>query len=97
MTPSELVHHISSGTTELFLDFPLSRRRTRSNLGFDDFLELQSNDTLRVVKCATHIKLGISVDNWARLVVAIEASGASQICIWCYTASRVTTQWIITR
>jgi hypothetical protein len=41
-------------------------------LGFDDFLgELQSNDTLRVVKCATHIKLGISVDNWARLVVAI--------------------------
>jgi hypothetical protein len=56
MTPSELVHHISSGTTELFLDFPLSlRRRTRSNLGFDDFLgtAVQRYASSREV-CYTH-------------------------------------------
>jgi hypothetical protein len=54
MTPSELVHHISSGTTELFLDFLSLRRRTRSNLGFDDFLgELQRYASSREV-CYTH-------------------------------------------
>jgi hypothetical protein len=73
MTPNELIGHINSGTRELVLNFPLNlRRRSRTNLDFDDFLvELESNNTLRAVVCATPTELGISVDNWARLVVAI--------------------------
>jgi hypothetical protein len=91
MTPNELVHHINSGARELVLDFPLNlRRRSRINLDFDDFLiELGSNDTLRAVGCATPNQLGISVDNWGRLVVAIGGIlHLENLCLVVHSASR---------
>jgi hypothetical protein len=71
MNPRELAGHIRSGPAKLVLNEPLRcRRRTRSNpCDCNEFLQaLQSTETIRAVRCASHIELGISEDEWILLL-----------------------------
>jgi hypothetical protein len=71
MNTRELVDHIRSGPTEVVLFQPLRfRRRTRSNpCDFNEFLQaLKSSETIRTVKCESHVELGIKEDEWVLLV-----------------------------
>jgi hypothetical protein len=71
MNPRELVDHIRSGPASLVLGEPLRfRRRTRSNpCDFNEFLQaLRSSETIRDVQCKSHVRLGISEDEWVHLV-----------------------------
>jgi hypothetical protein len=71
MNPRELVDHIRSGPAELFLHKPLRfRRRSRSNpCDFNDLLRaLRCSETIREVICISQLKLGISEEEWFRLV-----------------------------
>jgi hypothetical protein len=67
MNPRELVDHILSGPAELMLDEALP---TRSNpCDFNEFLAaLQSSETIRYARCASHWRLGITEDEWVLLV-----------------------------
>jgi hypothetical protein len=74
MNPRELLDLIRSGSAELVLDEPLRfRRRTRSNpCDFSEFLQaLQSSQKIRRVECHSHQQLGITEDEWIRLVKII--------------------------
>jgi hypothetical protein len=72
MNPRELVDHIRNGRpTELVLNAPLRfRRRTRSNpCDFNEFLQaLQSSETIRTVICHSHARVGLTEDEWVRLI-----------------------------
>jgi hypothetical protein len=93
MNPRELVDHIRSGPTELYLHEPLPRfrRRTRSNpCDFNEFLQaLQSSETIRNVRCASQQRLGITEDEWVLLVKSIGSIKYIQnLTLWCRPGSR---------
>jgi hypothetical protein len=78
MNSSELIDYIRSGPAALHLDKPLRfRRRTWLNWRFNpcDFDELlralQSSKTIQDVFCGSHLELGITEDEWVRLVKTI--------------------------
>jgi hypothetical protein len=71
MNPRELVDHIRSGPEDLGLNEPLRfRRRTRSNpCDFNEFIQaLEASDTIRTVECLPHRELGITEDEWVRVI-----------------------------
>ena len=92
MNARELVDRIRSGPALLALDEPLRfRRRTRSNpCDFNEFLRaLQSGETIQMVKCETHLNLGITEDEWCLLVKTIGRIKGID-CLWfhCKPGSR---------
>jgi hypothetical protein len=71
MNPHEVVDHIRSGPTELVIDELLHfRGGTHSNpCDFNEFLlALQSSETIRTVRCGSHLELGISEKEWVLLI-----------------------------
>jgi hypothetical protein len=91
MNPRELVDHIRSGPSELLLDFPLRfRRRTRSNpCDFNEFLQaLQSSETIRTVRCRSHIDLSVTEDQWILLVKTIGNIKGIKVLKLCTYGSR---------
>ena len=69
MTPAEIVHQITSGTTNLDLTQRLSQL-----VGFGDIIDaLRSNQTIQSAECMHYIALKISREQWSFLVGAIGA------------------------
>jgi hypothetical protein len=92
MNPRELVDHIRSGPAKLVLDGPLRfRRRTRSNpCDFNEFLQaLQSSETIRIIIWRSQLRLGISENEWVRLVKTIGSiKGIQKLSLHCTHGSR---------
>jgi hypothetical protein len=93
MNPRELVDHIRSGPAKLVLDEPLPRfrRRTRSNpCDFNEFLQaLQTSETIREVRCASHRELDITEDEWVLLIKTLgNIKGIVNLALRCAAGSR---------
>jgi hypothetical protein len=73
MNPRELVDRIRSGPAKLVLDRPLRFNLQIYNpCDFNEFLQaLQSSETIRDIRCRSHLRLRISEDKWVLLVKAL--------------------------
>jgi hypothetical protein len=71
MNPHELLDHIRSGSAELVLRAPLRfpGQTSSTPYAFNELVQaLQSSETIRSVDCYSHQQLGITEDEWVRLV-----------------------------
>jgi hypothetical protein len=92
MNPREFVDYIRSGPAKLMLDEPLRFRcRTRSNpCDCNEFLEaLRSSETIRTIRCESHLDLGISEDEWTLLLKTLGSiKGIQNLELYCTHGSR---------
>ena len=66
----KLIDHVRSGPVEIVLDKPLGFPFDPCD--FKDFLQdLQSNETITTVTCASQLQLRVSEDRWLRLVMTL--------------------------
>jgi hypothetical protein len=92
MNACELVDHIRSGPVKLMLVKKLRfRRRTRSNpCDFNELLKaLRCSKTIRDILFGSMVDLGVSEDEWVRLVKTIASiKGIKYLTLYCEPGSR---------